>query len=95
MYVLRFCKDVFVEKGLTRVNNGRFSPIYFSSTTSHIDFVQEHRNGDLSGYEHQGYDYGGRTTVVSIICGSCPGVVSCKDPNGCICSVTPNSDKCL
>jgi hypothetical protein len=24
----------------TRVNNGRFSPIYFSSTTSHIDFVQ-------------------------------------------------------
>jgi hypothetical protein len=92
MYVLRLCKDVFVEKGLisflpmclhpimvfvcvyiwchheqvkggfffitlafqtsickflmtslcvqTRVNNGRFSPIYFSSTTSHIDFVQ-------------------------------------------------------
>ncbi|CAM6041729.1 unnamed protein product [Sphagnum compactum] len=95
MYVLRFCKDVFVEKGVTRVNNGRFSPIYFSSTTSHIDFVQEYRNGDLSGCEHQGYDYGGRTTVVSIICGSCPGVASCKDPDGCICSVTPNSDKCL
>jgi hypothetical protein len=30
-------------------------------------FSQEYRNGDLSGCEHQGYDYSGRTTVVRFI----------------------------
>ncbi|CAM6115925.1 unnamed protein product [Calypogeia fissa] len=90
-YTLRFCKD-FQERSKDSgyVSFGSYeAETSANSVSKGISFIHDYRHGDLNKCELHGTEFNGRETDVSIICGeSCPNAGACKDPVGCICSVT-------